>query len=142
MIELCFTVSIKSKQLYFTEAENNRLQNDPSCGLTTGGREECWWTCDMQNFEDPLRVAKYFQFITDPTCLEDCYPEGHCLSSLLADFRSAGGICAGSFADLQYPGLFPGSVVHSHWSRNVEACLSLVESNAAPPLLCNKEPAP
>ena len=33
------------------------------------------------------------------------------------------------------------SLVHSHWSRNVEARLSLVESNAAPALLCHKEPA-
>ena len=33
------------------------------------------------------------------------------------------------------------SLVHSHWSRNVEVCLSLVESVAAPALLCHKEPA-
>ena len=33
------------------------------------------------------------------------------------------------------------SVVHSNWSRNVEAWLSLVESNAPPALLCHKEPA-
>ena len=31
-------------------------------------------------------------------------------------------------------------VVHSHWSRNVEAWLSLVESNAPSALLCHKEP--
>ena len=32
------------------------------------------------------------------------------------------------------------SLVHSHWSRNVEARLSLVESNGAPAFLCHKEP--
>ena len=41
--------------------------------------------------------------------------------------------------------LFPGhelliSVVHSHWSRLGSHC-ALVESNAAPALLCQKEPA-
>ena len=42
-----------------------------------------------------------------PTCLTDCYPEDHCLSSLLADYQSAGGICRGSHADINFPGLFP-----------------------------------
>ena len=33
------------------------------------------------------------------------------------------------------------SLVHSHWSRNVEAWLSLVERIIVLPLLCHKEPA-
>ena len=41
--------------------------------------------------------------------------------------------------DVKSPG--SNSLVHSHWSRNVEARLSLVESNAAPALFCHKEPA-
>ena len=50
----------------------------------------------------------------------------------------------------QRSGIVRSSLVHSHWSRNVEAWLSLVESfivlkyfhGVAPPaLLCHKEPA-
>ena len=26
----------------------NILQSHPRCGLTSGGREECWWGCDRQ----------------------------------------------------------------------------------------------
>ena len=33
-----------------TETENlNLLQSHPRCGLTSGGREECWWGCDRQS---------------------------------------------------------------------------------------------
>ena len=27
----------------------NLLQSHPRCGLTSGGREECWWGCDRKN---------------------------------------------------------------------------------------------
>ena len=27
---------------------NNVLQSHPRCGLTSGGREECWWGCDRK----------------------------------------------------------------------------------------------
>ena len=27
----------------------NLLQSHPRCGLTSGGREECWWGCDRQS---------------------------------------------------------------------------------------------
>ena len=26
----------------------NLLQSHPRCGLTSGGREECWWGCDRK----------------------------------------------------------------------------------------------
>ena len=26
----------------------NMLQSHPRCGLTSGGREECWWGCDRK----------------------------------------------------------------------------------------------
>ena len=35
-----------------------------------------------------------------PTCLADCFPTDHCLSSLLADYQAAGGICRGSYLDI------------------------------------------
>ena len=27
---------------------NNVLESHPRCGLTSGGREECWWGCDRK----------------------------------------------------------------------------------------------
>ena len=45
------------------------LKDDPMCGLTTGGQEECFWDC--QFFPDP-----YFgTLISHPECLLDCYEE-------------------------------------------------------------------
>ena len=64
--------------------------------MTTGGQEECWW-------QD---CYEYIDFILPPTCLSDCYPADHCLSSLLADYQAAGGVCPGSYLDVVYPGLF------------------------------------
>ena len=85
------------------------LVNDPSCGLTTGGREECWWSCEVRRVEEPFAPGIYYPLIPEPSCLSDCYPADHCLSSLLADYHSAGGICQGSRMDVIYPGLFPVS---------------------------------
>ena len=79
-----------------------RLENDPSCGIVTGGREECWWKCDMQTVEETT-------FLMPPTCMADCFPADHCLSSLLADYQAIGGICRGSSLDVNYPGLLPVS---------------------------------
>ena len=41
-------------------------------------------------------------FITNPACLDDCYPPDHCLSHLIEDYKAAGGICKGSFLDTHY----------------------------------------
>ena len=82
------------------------MENDPKCGLTTGGRAECWWDCQIQRLENPENPEQFFEFITNLPCLEDCYPPDHCLSSLLADYKAAGGICKGSFLDVNYPGLY------------------------------------
>ena len=49
-------------------------------------------------------------YITSPSCLSDCYPQpDHCLNSLLADYKAAGGVCKGSSLDTNFPGLFPTS---------------------------------
>ena len=29
----------------------NILQSHPRCGLTSGGREECWWNCSRKGFQ-------------------------------------------------------------------------------------------
>ena len=90
--------------------ENNKrnLESDPECGLTTGGRSECWWDCPTARVERPT-PGVYDLFTTDPTCMEDCYPPDHCLNSLLNDYKAAGGVCKGSLLDTYYPGLFPTS---------------------------------
>ena len=75
-----------------------RLENDPSCGVTTGGRPECWWDCYTQTI-----ITNGNEFFHPPSCLADCY---QCLSSLLADYQAAGGVCQGSYLDVTYPGLF------------------------------------
>ena len=72
----------------------------------TGGREECWWGCETQVSTGSVSGA---EFLLPPTCLSDCYPADHCLSSLLADYQVAGGVCSGSYAEVHYPGLFPVS---------------------------------
>ena len=60
------------------------------------------------------------------------------VSSLLSGGEELyGGVSAamdGGQAGVQ--GRREGRVLHSHWSRNVEAWLSLVESVATPALLC------
>ena len=92
-------------------AGNNRyrLENDATCGLPTGGQGECWWTCTIEVAEYSLDLGSYANFITNPSCLTSCYPADHCLTSVLEDYKSAQGICRGSFLDVAFPGLFPVS---------------------------------
>ena len=92
--------------------ENNKrkLESDPQCGLTTGGRSECWWDCPTERVEMPGFPGVWSLYITSPSCLSDCYPQpDHCLNSLLADYKAAGGVCKGSSLDTNFPGLFPTS---------------------------------
>ena len=53
------------------------LQSDHSCGLTTQGAEECWWSCSIV----PARGL----VITNPECFRDCFPPQHCVTGLLQD---------------------------------------------------------
>ena len=78
-----------------------RLENDPGCGLTTGGRAECWWNC-----------YQYVIFVLPPACLSDCYPADHCLSALIAEYQAVGGVCRGSYLDIVYNGVFNVSDQH------------------------------
>ena len=67
-----------------------KLEDDSMCGLTTGGSENCEWDCI------PLGGG----FYSNPECLLDCFPEGHCVDKLLKDYLTVGGICAeSSFGD-------------------------------------------
>ena len=38
---------------------NKILENDPKCGITTGGSEECFWDCQLTyNFSLHLGISK------------------------------------------------------------------------------------
>ena len=51
------------------KSQRYKLEDDPMCGLTTGGQEQCYWDCTL--FSDP-----YYRFlISNPECLLDCYEE-------------------------------------------------------------------
>jgi len=41
------------------------LENDPMCGLTTGGSEDCFWKCETEERG----------IITNPECLSECFPK-------------------------------------------------------------------
>ena len=47
-----------------------KLENDPMCGVTTGGREDCFWDCAIDSSE-----FSNGPYITTPECLLDCFPE-------------------------------------------------------------------
>ena len=79
------------------------------CGTTTGGRQECWWDCQVQVIEGLWRPGEYRSYLENIDCLEDCFTPGHCLRSLLDDLRSAGGICKDSFINIVYPDWLPVS---------------------------------
>ena len=49
-----------------------KLENDPECGVTTGGREDCFWDCEIES-----QSAFGGAIITNPACLLDCFPEVH-----------------------------------------------------------------
>ena len=43
------------------------------------------------------------QFLKHPGCLVDCFPDDHCLTSLVSDFR---GVCPGSYPSKYFPQLW------------------------------------
>ena len=60
--------------------------------------DQCWVDCELNH-----------NYVSNPACLMDCFPSGHCLSSLLLDFTGAGGVCGGSYVSKFYPDLWPSS---------------------------------
>ena len=68
------------------------MENDPLCGITTGGNENCEWDCEPFYFATPL----YY----NPECFIDCFEEGHCARKILNDYINANGICFNSFNEV------------------------------------------
>ena len=86
--------------------KKKKLKNDLQCGLTTGGREECWWDCRSKRFASLDITGTVREYIIDPLCLDDCFPPNRCLNSLLDDFKAAGGICKDSWLDVNFKDLY------------------------------------
>ena len=69
-----------------------KLENDPQCGLTTGGQEDCFWDCDIvpQSGPFPLLIDsepfKVTNAITNPECLLDCFHEVSSVSNFLMTY--------------------------------------------------------
>ena len=55
-----------------------KLENDPQCGLTTGGQDECYWDCVVTSNPKFFGFGHYVYFdrvLTNYSCLSDCYEE-------------------------------------------------------------------
>ena len=68
--------------------EKPKLQNDPQCGLATGGKEECFWDCPVLRFSN----LTFLQITNEPSCLTDCFLPNSSVRILLNDYQKAGGI--------------------------------------------------
>ena len=74
-----------------------KLEDDPMCGLTTGGREQCFWDCTLFSSNTLSRAVLNFEngdLISNPECLLDCYQEVRTMENLckiysLSCFRTA-----------------------------------------------------
>jgi len=67
-----------------------KLENHPMCGRTTGGKEECWWDCEIGQQHQPWKEGG----LANPGCLLDCGEQIHpCISSLIRDLLDNGVCC-------------------------------------------------
>ena len=75
-------MDLKIESKIFTRA---KLEDDPLCGITTGGRENCEWDCEPDQYADVI--------YKNPRCFLDCFEENHCVTKILLDYSEAGGLC-------------------------------------------------
>ena len=85
-----------SGQKLLEPAPRYKLEDDPQCGLTTGGQEDCFWDCDIVFDDSGFGLFTSFtgihpvginstNTIQNPECLLDCFYEV-CLCHLLYMF--------------------------------------------------------
>ena len=67
------------------------------CGVTTGGREECWWDCEIITYS-----TLSDQFAKNIECLKDCFAADHCVNKLIEDIE-ASGTCYAMCEEAGYP---------------------------------------
>ena len=51
-----------------------KLEDDPMCGIATGGSDDCFWDCEIE-------MVNNGPIISTPECLLDCFPKVIFLSS-------------------------------------------------------------
>ena len=76
-----------------------KLENDLMCGITTGGKEECEWDCEVAFGESLIGIV--FTKFTNPQCLRDCFPSSHCVNNFLDDLSSNQNCSAKTEAELK-----------------------------------------
>ena len=87
-IPLFTFVSLVAVNTYHQLTDDNTdyvLEDDPDCGVTTGGDAECFWDCQPElNFFDIVTFTSdtHRAVMANPWCLEDCFGDGHCLNGL------------------------------------------------------------
>ena len=86
--------SIESKRF-----KRPKLEDDPLCGITTGGRENCEWDCEPDYYAEVI--------YENPRCFMDCFDEDHCVTNILLDYIEAGGLCKGSSFHEQFDRVLP-----------------------------------
>ena len=73
---LCIFISIGGwctfLDLFTSPQPRFKLESDPMCGITTGGREECFWKCEVKSSKLPEGLFKGF-LLTPPDCLLGCF---------------------------------------------------------------------
>ena len=79
-----------------------KLEDDPLCGITTGGRDNCEWDCEPDYYADVV--------YENPRCFMDCFENDHCVTNILIDYMKAGGVCRGSSFDEQFNDVLPSVV--------------------------------
>lgn len=92
--------SVSGRQQAITE-QNFLLEDDPNCGIRNSGRDECFWNCVYEFEEGDIDDGN--SLFQDPLCMEDCFPDSHCIGKLIKDYKLAGGVCIHSM----FPGM-PG----------------------------------
>ena len=101
---ICFISEFKDSKRY-------KLENDTKCGVTTGGEEECYWDCRKHGYhKEYVDLVQDFAFAaivySNPECMRDCFPQNHCMHTLLDFYSFNGGICPTPLAyqsNLPYP---------------------------------------
>ena len=71
-----------------------KLEDDPLCGITTGGRENCEWDCETLWYSDVI--------YRNPKCFLDCFEKDHCVTKILLDYIEAGGLCKRNSFHVQF----------------------------------------
>ena len=65
-----FTGNIQRTSIQIAPRQDDSLEDGPMCGVTTGGKEECYWDCNIITTPLPSTFEK---IITNPQCIEDCF---------------------------------------------------------------------